>query len=321
MRVSKVSRFLAGTALCAGFGLGATSASAALVTINFQSNVTLAGMEQAFGSSTLGAAIDGVYGSGTGTGANASLTGSVTYDTSTSPYQQLTSGTQNIANYLSPITAISLGLWGSTFDGDISGVAGLPAAVQTEVSGSTGCVGFTSCSGTPTANVGYVGDDVPTQLITPSGSTTFPDRDNFVVFFGGTADATDTQLNSAFSPYIVNTSEGEIFIWLFGLAAVSNPDEDLWDSAALPADASFFDPDHLEVMNVQFIIAGLANGSDTPVGAIGAGTVSSYSILSSSDPTDPMPPTNPVPEPGSALLVSVGLAAIGARRLGRRQGS
>ena len=123
MRVSKVSRFLAGTALRAGFGLGATSASAALVTINFQSNVTLAGMEQAFGSSTLGAAIDGVYGSGTGTGANASLTGSVTYDTSTSPYQQLTSGTQNIANYLSPITAISLGLWGSTFDGDISGMA------------------------------------------------------------------------------------------------------------------------------------------------------------------------------------------------------
>ncbi|MCB1930723.1 MAG: PEP-CTERM sorting domain-containing protein [Rhodocyclaceae bacterium] len=317
MKKSRATQLLARTSLGIGLSIAALVANAALVTIDFESTVTFGGMDAAFGGSTIGQVIDGVYGTGTGTGGTAALTGSVTYDTNTVPYQQIASGNQHIANYLSPITAISLALWGTTFDADIGGVAaGTPAIVQTEVSGSVGCVGFLGCTGTLTSNVGFVGDDVPTQLGSPGGSVTFPDRDNFVLFFGGVENAAGTDVISAFNPYVVSTADGDLFIFLFGLAAVSNPDEDLWNSAGLPTDATFFDPDHLEVMNVQFFLYGLPAGGEAPVFALGVGSVSDYSVVTATDPT---PPTNPVPEPGSALLVAAGLSALAARRLGRER--
>lgn len=279
---------------------------AAPVTINFNASMSFTGMDSAFGSSTLGQAIDNTYGTGTGTSATSQMTGSMSYNSDIAEYQSITNGSQSIANYLSPITDISFNLWGQTFNADILGVAnGKPGFIQTNVSGTTGCIGFTNCTGTPISNGAFVGDNVPTELTSNTGTTTYPQRDNFSVFFGGVTDPTGTDGLSAFIPLVLNTAEGELYIFMFNFVAVSNPNENLWSSAELPGDAKSFDQNHLEVMSIGLIMVGKENGTDNFVASFGNGEVSSYTVTAQPTGTE-----NQVPEPTTALLLVAGFAAL-----------
>lgn len=134
-----------------------SAANAAPVTLNFSADFGL-NFSQHPGGTAMAQLVDTAYGPGTGTGQTVAVSGSITYDAATGAYQHAQASGQSTANYLLPITGATFNLWGGSFAGDISGIAGaLPYFLQTGVSGLNGCLGIVNlCSGTPTGNAALV---------------------------------------------------------------------------------------------------------------------------------------------------------------------
>lgn len=296
-----------------------SAANAAPVTLNFSADFGL-NLNQAMGGTTVGQLIDTTYGAGTGTGSTVAVSGSLTYDPATAVHQQVQAGSQATANYLSPITGASLGFWNTTFAGNVGGIASTtPYFMQTDVSGAGGCLGtYNLCSGTATGNAALMINDSQVTVTDINGHQTFASRDSASFVLGFTTTATD--LVSAALPSIYSDANGNQFLlWGMSLYVVGNPDEDLWNSAALPGTADFFDPAHLDYVSVALDMIGLPNGDLSRAFPVRwNGNVSDFSVVGIDPPT---PPAG-VPEPGSlALMLTSGslLAVLRRKHDGKAQ--
>lgn len=285
---------------------------AAPVTINFSADFGL-DLSHAIGGTTLGQLIDTTYGPGTGTNSSVAVSGSFTFDNATAAYQQLHSGNESAANYLDPITGASLNFWGTTFTSNIPGFSGGIPFVQTEVSSSTGCLGLSnSCQGTATSNAALVANDIQVKVLDVNGTQQFYSRDS-IFFYLGYATTTSAFIDS-FVPHVYDdASSNELSIWGMAFSVVGKPGKDLWSSAALPADASFFDPANIDYISLQLALVGQPNGDPAQAFAVPlVGTTSSFSVTTP-DPSG----SNSVPEPSSlALFLSSGalLTMVGRRK-------
>lgn len=296
---------LAGMAL-----LASMTAQAKLVTLEFSADFAL-NLNQAFGGTTLDSFADSVYGAGTGTGGTVNVNGSMTFDSDTPAYQVGTIGNKGNANYLSPITGADVRFWGNTFVADVVTLnTSRPYQIQTSVSGNVGCLGDKAyCSGTPTSNAGLVSNNVLSQVINPNGTFRYASRDAFALFMGGAINEDFTALVPALGSQVATAPNGDqLLIWSMSLSAVSEPDENLWNTTALPKDASFFDPDYLDAVNLQLVLIGLTNNGNNAFAVPLSGPAATFRV------------TSPVPEAESYAMMLVGLGLIGLLRRIRNRG-
>jgi hypothetical protein len=279
-------------------------AQASLVTLNFSGESAM-DLSQAFGGTTLGQFIDSTYGPNTGTHDTVLVTGSLTFDSDTAHYQQKSNGSQGHANYLSAVKSAELSFWGQTYQFDIAGLANAQAyGIQTEASGNTSCLGISACTGTPTTNGSLVIDNGVVQIIDANGATRFANRDSFALYLGGAINNTGTALAPAYTPWVANAPNGDQFsIWAFDLSVVSLPDEDLWNTTALPGSAAFFAPEYLDEIRMRVVLTSVTDdgASITPVLFQGAAT--NFQV------------TTPVPEPETYALMLAGLGLLGLKQL------
>lgn len=303
-----------------GLAMAIPAANATVsTTLNFAADFSL-DLTQAMGGTTLGQLVDTTYGAGTGTGPTVAVTGSLTYDPNTPVFQQYQSTGQGNANYLSPITGMTLNFWNTDFDGNISGMAAsTDFLLQTDATGSAGCIGpLTACAGTPTANAAFVSDNTQFSVTDINGNQTFESRDSIV--FGLGFSASDTDFISAALPRIYSDADGtQFFIWGFQLTGVGNPNEDLWSSAALPSDASFFDPANLDYVSLNLILVGVPEGDIGQAFPLAwESNASQFSVTSVDDQGGSG--NVPVPAP-LALILGSGMLLTTLRRHAQRRAS
>lgn len=307
-----IPRMLMGLA----FAATAHTVAAAPVTINFTADFGL-DLSQPIAGTTLGTLIDTTYGSGTGTASNVSVSGSLTFDNATAPYQELHVGSQGIANYLGPITGGSLQIWGASPSANISGTASSdPFLLQTDVSATRGCLGLViECQGTPTANAALVNDNALVTVVDTNGSQTFASRDSLSFGLGFTS--VDDALVDAFMPAIFHDDDdNSLRVWGLRLTVVGKPGEELWFSTTLPSNASFFDPDLIDYLSISIGLIGVPQGTlDGAFLVPLEGNASSYSVTQIDDhPSN----GNTVPEPTSLVLCLTSGALLAGFRKRRK---
>lgn len=304
-------------ALVTLIALAAQSATATPVTIDFTGDFGLDLNRTVYGVN-FGALLDTTYGSGTGTSSTVSVSGSITFDSATAPYQELQGAGQGVANYLAPVTDASLNFWDTPVRADISGLAAsTPSIMQTDVNGSRGCLGFgTECRGTSTGNAALVIDDGLVQIVDINGSQTFTSRDSLGFGLGFTTAETgyfDTYLPSIYQDGMGN----DVTVWGMRLSVVGKPGEQLWFSTALPSDPTFFNPENIDYLSISIGLLATPEGNTDNTFFVPLNSIATTYAMTSVD--DDSTGSNAVPEPTSlALLMTSGVLLAATRRNRRR---
>ena len=283
-----------------------TPASADLITLDFSADLSFdPGATVAAGGINAADIIDEIYGAGFGSLGTVSITGSLTYDSNTSVFQQTQFGGATAANYLLPVTASQLTVAGSTVNADIPLINGSPSSglFETGVSPSGFCIGGTSiasCGPIPTVqtvNAALVADNSNVQVVGPNGSVQFTTRDTIAFVLGGAVASPE------FAPAWGTGVVGDVYVEGLFLAVVGNPGENLWSSDALPNSPAFFDPNRIDatVLSIAF------SGPNLTSPLVLQGDATRLDISTTPNPT-------PTPEPASLALAAGSLLLLAGRR-------
>ncbi len=239
-----------------------------------------------------------IFGAGFGSAGTVPLTGSFSYESTTPVFQQQLAGTSSVANYLGAVTAAQLRIAGGP-----AVAASMPVINSSPSNGlfvtgvgpNNSCLGgdISLCGTAPfvaTTNAALVADNTSVVITGSGGAVTFTTRDSFSVALGATTAAQE------FAPSFSTGVVGDVFVEGLLFFAVGNLGANLFDSAALPSSAAFFDLNQIDTT----VIAILFNGPKLISPFVAQGSASNISISA------------PIPEPQTYALLLVGLTILGA---------